>query len=72
MEKNTDLGTGKISKLLFSLALPAIIAQIVNVLYNIIDRIFIGRMSSGELAIAGVGVAFPIIMEKKIMMVLKK
>lgn len=62
MEKNTDLGTGKISKLLFSLALPAIIAQIVNVLYNIIDRIFIGRMSSGELAIAGVGVAFPIIM----------
>lgn len=61
-EKNTDLGNGKIKKLLFSLAVPAIIAQLVNVLYNIVDRIFIGRMVSGELAMAGVGVAFPIIM----------
>ncbi|NJA29717.1 MATE family efflux transporter, partial [Clostridioides difficile] len=40
---------------------PAIIAQIVNVLYNIVDRIFIGRMENGEVAMAGVGVAFPII-----------
>ncbi|MGL5869769.1 MATE family efflux transporter [Clostridium chrysemydis] len=61
-EKSTDLGNGKIKRLLFSLALPAIIAQLVNVLYNIVDRIFIGRMASGELAMAGVGVAFPIIM----------
>lgn len=61
-EKSTDLGNGKIKKLLFSLAVPAIIAQLVNVLYNIVDRIFIGRMVSGELAMAGVGVAFPIIM----------
>ncbi|MGL5648370.1 MAG: MATE family efflux transporter [Clostridium sp.] len=60
--KKTDLGTGSIGRLLFSLALPAIIAQLVNVLYNIIDRVFIGRMPSGELAIAGVGVAFPILM----------
>ncbi|WP_297633366.1 MATE family efflux transporter [uncultured Clostridium sp.] len=58
----TDLGKGSIGRLLFSLALPAIIAQLVNVLYNIIDRIFIGRMPAGELAIAGVGVAFPILM----------
>ena len=58
----TDLGKGSVSKLLFQLALPAIIAQIVNVLYNIVDRIFIGRMPSGEIAMAGVGVAFPIIM----------
>ncbi|WP_107571938.1 MATE family efflux transporter [Clostridioides difficile] len=48
-------------KLLFKLATPAIIAQIVNVLYNIVDRIFIGRMENGEVAMAGVGVAFPII-----------
>lgn len=60
-KKATDLGTGKISKLLLQLALPAIIAQIVNVLYNIVDRVFIGRMDNGEIAMAGVGVAFPII-----------
>ncbi|MCC0649363.1 MATE family efflux transporter [Clostridioides sp. ZZV15-6598] len=58
---NTDLGRENVGKLLFKLATPAIIAQIVNVLYNIVDRIFIGRMESGEVAMAGVGVAFPII-----------
>lgn len=61
-DKKIYLGTGKINNLLFRLALPAIIAQIVNVLYNIIDRIFIGRIPNGEIAMAGVGVAFPIIM----------
>lgn len=62
MGKKVDLGTGRVGKLLVSLALPAIIAQLVNVLYNIVDRIFIGRISNGEIAMAGVGVAFPIIM----------
>lgn len=57
-----DLGKGSVGKLLVSLALPAIIAQLVNVLYNIVDRIFIGRMDNGEVAMAGVGVAFPLIM----------
>lgn len=61
MEKNTNLGEGKVSSLLFKLSLPAIIAQLVNLLYNIIDRIYIGRMANGEIAMAGVGVAFPII-----------
>ncbi|WP_195337026.1 MATE family efflux transporter [Paraclostridium bifermentans] len=61
-KQGTDLGKGSVGKLLFQLALPAIIAQLVNVLYNIVDRIFIGRMPNGELAMAGVGVAFPIIM----------
>ena len=61
-KKNVDLGNGSIGKLLISLALPAIIAQLVNVLYNIIDRVFIGRIPNGEIAMAGVGVAFPIIM----------
>ncbi|APH16186.1 MATE efflux family domain protein [Clostridium sporogenes] len=56
MNTNTaDLVKGNIRKLLFKLAVPAIIAQIVNVLYNIVDRIFIGRMPNGELAMAGVG-----------------
>lgn len=59
--KNTDLGSGSIGKLLFKLSLPAIIAQLVNVLYNIVDRMFIGRLDNGDLAMAGIGVAFPII-----------
>ncbi|VYU00598.1 MATE family efflux transporter [Clostridium tertium] len=57
-----NLGEGSVGKLLISLSLPAIIAQLVNVLYNIVDRIFIGRMANGEVAMAGVGVAFPLIM----------
>ena len=60
-KKNTDLGSGSIGQLLFKLALPAIIAQLVNVLYNIVDRMFIGRLDNGDLAMAGIGVAFPII-----------
>lgn len=59
---SNDLGKDGIGKLLFKLATPAIIAQLVNVLYNIVDRIFIGRMQNGDLAMAGVGVAFPIIL----------
>lgn len=61
MERNVDLGKGKVGSLLFKLSLPAIIAQLVNLLYNIIDRIYIGRMANGEIAMAGVGVAFPVI-----------
>lgn len=61
-KESTDLGKGSIGKLLFQLATPAIIAQLVNVLYNIVDRIFIGRMQHGDIAMAGVGVAFPIIL----------
>ncbi len=57
----TDLGKDSVGKLLFKLAVPAIIAQLVNVLYNIIDRIFIGRLADGQVAIAGIGVAFPVI-----------
>lgn len=59
---STDLGKEPVGKLLLKLALPAIIAQLVNVLYNIVDRIFIGRIPNGDIAMAGVGVAFPIIM----------
>ena len=59
---NTDLGKESIGKLIFKLSTPAIIAQLVNVLYNIVDRIFIGRMTNGDIAMAGVGVAFPIIL----------
>lgn len=58
----TDLGKDSIGKLLLKLATPSIIAQLVNVLYNIVDRIFIGRMQNGEVAMAGIGVAFPIVL----------
>jgi Na+-driven multidrug efflux pump len=39
-----DLGSGSVGKLLFTLAVPAITAQIVNVLYNMVDRMYIGRI----------------------------
>ena len=64
MDKSKEfLGTEPVGKLLFQLAVPSVIAQIVNLLYNIIDRIYIGHMpGSGELALTGVGVCLPIIM----------
>lgn len=62
-DTNNKLGTEKIGKLLFSLALPAITAQLVNMLYNIVDRIYIGHMADiGSLALTGVGVTMPIIL----------
>ena len=64
METKSDsrLGTEKILKLMLQLALPSVLAQIVNVLYNIIDRIYIGRIPGvGAAALTGVGVTFPVI-----------
>lgn len=58
-----DLGSGKIGKLLFQLAAPAIAAQVINALYNMVDRMYIGRIPEhGDLALTGIGVTFPIIM----------
>lgn len=64
MEKDKSfLGTQPVGKLLFKLSLPTVIAQIVNMLYNIVDRIYIGHMPvDGSLALTGVGVCLPIIM----------
>ena len=57
------LGTAPIGKLLFRLALPTVVAQLINMLYNIVDRIYIGHISEvGDLALTGVGVCMPIIM----------
>ncbi len=57
-----DFGTGSIGKLLFSMAVPAITAQIINLLYNIVDRMYIGHIPViGATALTGVGVTFPII-----------
>lgn len=60
---NHRFANERIPKLILSLATPAIIAQVINALYNVVDRMFIGRMpDTGTLALTGVGVAFPIIM----------
>ena len=62
-DKNSFLGTEPIGKLLFRLSIPTLAAQIINMLYNIVDRIYIGRMPvDGKLALTGVGVCLPIIM----------
>lgn len=61
-QSSNMLGTAPIGKLLFSLALPAITAQLVNMLYNIVDRIYIGHIPEiGSVALTGVGITFPII-----------
>lgn len=61
--KNNDLGNDRIGSLLVRLALPAITAQLINALYNIVDRIYIGHMpGNGDIALTGVGVTFPILM----------
>ena len=64
MEKNKEfLGTEPIGKLLFKLAIPTVVAQLVNMLYNIVDRIYLGHMPvDGSLALTGVGVCTPIIL----------
>ena len=64
MNQNKEfLGTQPVGKLLFKLAVPTVVAQLVNMLYNIIDRIYIGHIpEEGSLALTGVGVCMPIIM----------
>lgn len=62
-DNKTFLGTEPVGKLLRKLAVPTVIAQLVNMLYNIVDRIYIGHMpGDGSLALTGVGVCLPIIM----------
>ena len=63
MTNDSFLGQEKIGKLLFKLAVPTVIAQLINMLYNIVDRIYIGHIPEvGKLALTGVGVCMPIIM----------
>lgn len=63
MDNKDFLGKEPVGKLLMRLALPTIAAQIINVLYNIVDRIYIGHIPEvGALALTGVGVCLPLIM----------
>lgn len=58
-----ELGSCSVGKLLFKLAVPAIAAQIINLLYNLVDRMYIGHIANvGKLALTGVGVCLPLIM----------
>lgn len=63
MKREEFLETEKVSKLMIKLALPNIVAQLINILYNMVDRIYIGRMPEvGSLALTGLGVCFPLIL----------
>ena len=62
-EDKSFLGTQPIKKLLPKLAVPTVIAQLVNMLYNIVDRIYIGHIPEvGSLALTGIGVCMPLIL----------
>ena len=61
-DKEKKMATEAIGKLMISMAVPSIIAQIINILYSIVDRIYIGHIKGvGMEALTGVGVTFPII-----------
>ena len=59
--KNKKLSEEKIPKLIISLAIPSVIAQLVTMLYNMVDRIYIGHTADGTTAMAALGITLPII-----------
>lgn len=60
---NEQLGTAPLKRLMLELAIPNVLAQVVNLLYNMVDRVFVGHIpEEGSLALSGLGVAFPVIM----------
>ena len=62
-DNKTFLGTEPIGKLLLRLSIPTVIAQLVNMLYNMVDRVYIGHIpTDGSLALTGVGVCMPLIL----------
>ena len=62
-QKKQDMGSGDVKKLLLQLMIPAVVAQVVNLLYNIVDRIYIGHIEGiGASALTGVGLFAPILM----------
>lgn len=61
-DMSQQLATAPVTKLLIRLAIPTVLAQLVNLLYNIVDRIYIGHIPQvGEVALTGVGLCFPVI-----------
>lgn len=63
ISREVDLGKEPIGRLLLVLAIPTIASQVINALYNMVDRMYIGHIPAiGAAALTGVGVSFPIIM----------
>ena len=63
MQQSQDMGNDSIPKLFAQLAIPAVVAQIINLLYNIVDRIYIGHIPEvGASALTGVGLFMPLLM----------
>lgn len=63
MEVKQDMGTGSIKRLMVQMAVPALVGQVINLLYNIVDRIYIGHIPEiGGTALTGVGLFTPILM----------
>lgn len=63
MEDKNALGAAPVGRLMVKLAIPAIVAQLVNAMYNIVDRIYIGHIEEvGDIALTGLGLCFPITM----------
>lgn len=62
MGKGNDLGKDPVAKLVWKLAVPSMLAQFINVLYGIVDRIYIGNIPEvGGIALAGAGVCGPVV-----------
>ncbi len=62
-QNKTDLGSGSVKKLMLKLAVPALVGQVINLLYNVVDRIYIGHIPEvGGTALTGVGLFSPILM----------
>lgn len=58
-----DMGTGSVRRLMVQMAVPAVVAQVINLLYNVVDRIYIGHIPDvGGTALTGVGLFTPILM----------
>jgi len=63
MAAKKDMGTGSVKKLMVQMAVPALVAQVINLLYNIVDRIYIGHIPEiGAAALTGVGLFTPLLM----------
>ncbi len=62
-EENQDMGTGSVKKRMAQMAVPALIAQVINLMYNVVDRIYIGHIPEiGGTALTGVGLFTPVLM----------
>ncbi|MCQ2458061.1 MAG: hypothetical protein MJ142_04925 [Clostridia bacterium] len=62
METKSNFSQGSVPKLIIRLGFPMMLAELVNVLYNVVDRMYIGHIEGeGTLALTGLGVCFPLI-----------